>query len=405
MIKKNILVLVMLYLKALGRLIRNIFCLALTFLFIMSCLILPLTYGGTLSCKVTTSGVIKGARKHIVAYVPRIPDEFAEFVASHFDIMVTNFYLRVEKIKAKNPNVIILGYRNVMAMHPHYEDWEEVNSHEDWFLHDVNGNRLVNKKYGWYAMDVGSPGWREHYAKLVKAKLDANPAFDGLFADDVWEWNKYKNSDFTVDPTLIPSEIQQRWHNDMIGMLQYIKQVIGNKLLIINTDDLSGDYLKYADGMMFENFGHGSWETLDQFTINTIPQINALLKLSGTGKYVIVQSMALLPAVITPEDLNKAHKVFLYCFCSYLLGLNGSLTTFGFTNIHRTDAQIKGYYEEMDFDIGFPLGSYYIRDNLYIRNFSRATVLVNFSNETRTTIINAKNYTLSPYSGIIVPSH
>lgn len=372
--------------------------------FITSSFILfSLAFGNASSYKIVASGIIRiSTRKHIVSYVT-FTDEIANFVASNFNVVIADFSAKesLNKIKAINPNVILLGYRNIMAMHPHYEDWEEVNAHEEWFLHDINGNRLINKKYGWYAMDVGSTGWQNHYANFVKAKLDMYPVVDGLFADDVWEWTKYQNMAWTVEPSLVPPEIQYRWHNDMVRMIQYVKSILGSKLVIINTNELTGDYLKYVDGMMFENFIHGCTEGLDEFSADPISHVKQLINLSSTGKYFLAHSGAKIPQNHTQDDLEKAHKVMLYSFCSYLLGLNGPLASFGWNTIKSEDGS-RGYYAEMDYDIGFPLGNYYIKDGLYMRDFERVRVLVNFSAEARSTVVEGKTYTLEPRSGIIV---
>lgn len=359
---------------------------------------------------ITASGVINEKvveptriRKHVVAYAP-LTDEAVNFVASHFDVVVADFvYTKgFEKIKAVNPNVTLLGYRDIMAMHTTYEDWPEVNSHEDWFLHDVDGNRLIHKGYGWYAMDVGNSGWRSHYSNFVKAKLDIYPTVDGMFADDVWEWRDRHNTVWTVDPSLVHPEIQQRWHNDMVGMLQHLKSVIGNKLVIINTNEMSGDYLQNTDGMMWEGFIHGGWEGLDDFWQDPFYQLEVLSRLSATGKYFLAQSGAKIPDNPTQTDLEKAHKIAVYCLASALLASNGLGVSFGWNSILSKDGS-QGYYAEMDYDTGAPLGDYYVKDGLYIRDFEYARVLVNFdSASTHSTVIEGTTYTLEPHSGIIV---
>jgi len=125
-------------------------------------------------------------KKHVVAYAFHFQENL-EFIASNFNLIDTEFYQtdNVQKIKLLNPDVIVIGYRSPMTMYECYEDWVEVNSHEDWFIHDEFGHRLQHDKYGWYLMDVGNDGWRNRYANYVKEKLD-NSVFDGVFADDVW---------------------------------------------------------------------------------------------------------------------------------------------------------------------------------------------------------------------------
>jgi hypothetical protein len=290
-----------------------------------------------------------------------------------------------------------------MYMDTYLADWAEVNLHEDWFLHDVNGNRLINKNYGSYAMDVANSGWRSHYANFVKAKLDAYPMVNGIFADDVLEWEDYQNDMFTVNSSLIPREIQQRWHNDMIGMIQYVKSVIGSRLLILNTDDLSGDYLRYADGMQREGFIHASWEGLYKYNQNYLDYLDDIERMSSTGKYYMAQSGTEFPTALTDSDLQQAHKVMLYCLGSFLLGVNGPKASFGWLFLHSAVRQgVPYYYPEMDADIGAPKGTYYIKDGLYARDFEHGWVLVNFSTNTLSTVMEGTTYILEPHSGIIV---
>lgn len=333
--------------------------------------------------RIASSGIIitepahARIRKFIVLYGGgRLTDEQASYVASNFDIVDTNLGVYgFDKVKNLNPNITILMYRDIMAMHTGYEDWEEVDSHEDWFLHDIHGNRLVNKYYGWYGMDVGSTGWRNHFANFVKAKLDAYPVFDGIFADDVWVWYDYHNDDWTVDSSLVPPEIPQRWYDDMVGMIQHVKSVLGSKLLILN-DQSIGDYSKYADGIMSEGFVHGSW--MSDTTFGSISywkrQVDSLQSLSGSGKYYMA-----LSAVSTSTDEATAQKILKYCLCSYLLGVNGERASFGFNNHYGfsyLETWLHSIYEDVEL-LGEPSGLYYPLDFVYARDFDNGKVLVN----------------------------
>ena len=38
-----------------------------------------------------------------------------------------------------------------------------------------------------YLMDVGNVGWRQHWLSYVNKKLEACSAYNGIFADDVWD--------------------------------------------------------------------------------------------------------------------------------------------------------------------------------------------------------------------------
>ena len=151
------------------------------------------SYDSTIT--IVASGNIKDyaveldSRKHLIAYGLSSPvSEERIQQMTKFEVLDTSFRIGpdVARIKALNPNIIVLGYKDIMAIQPTDPDYPEVNQHEDWFLHDIHGDRLINRGWGWYAMDVGNPGWRSHYASYEKDKLDSYP-YDGVFADDTWD--------------------------------------------------------------------------------------------------------------------------------------------------------------------------------------------------------------------------
>ncbi len=345
--------------------------------------------------------------KHVVTY-NSIDGQLADFIASNFNIV--NFNLDgvgFEKIKALNPDIIMVGYRCIMGMKTTFSDWAEVNAHEDWFLHDINGNRLEGNPnvFAGYVMDVGNPGWRSHYATIVKAYLDAYPMVDGIFADNAWEWYNFHNDQFTVDRSLIPQSIQLRWHNDMVGMIQYVKSVIGSKLLIINSDEWSGDYLKYCDGQMIEGFVHAEWKGQNDYLRDTIQDIGSLEKLSVSGKIVMAHSGTAIPQNPSTSDVEQTHRVMLYCLSSFLLGYGGK-ANFGFQNLYTDYTGHKSYWDEMNAPIGFPTSAKYnIQEDLWARDFENGKVFLNVGDVSTFTVnVGGTAYSLAPRSGLIVPS-
>ena len=333
--------------------------------------------GGTIKEKVVEPTRI---RKHIVVYVGWWTNEYTDFIASNFDLVITGFdrASMIGRAKELSPNITILGYRDIMGILPSFDDWEEVNSHEDWFLHDVNGNRLINKKWGWYAMDVGNTGWRNHYANYVKDKLD-NSLFDGVFADDTW--NSFPAGSgynpWTVPIEDVPVEIKNRWHGDMLEMIRFVKESIGEKLLIVNTRN-DGDYIDACDGKMEEEFVHPHWYALDEYHddyINWGRKVESLKNISQRGKYYIAQSGTIIPENPTESDLDKVRDMTIYCLSSYLLGVSGGNATFGFSNNYSIDGYV--YYPEFDVSLGSPVNEYYLIGSVYARDFADGKVLVN----------------------------
>jgi len=213
------------------------------------------------------------------------------------------------QIKAVNPNVKILGYKDFLGQQPTANDWTEVNKHEDYFAHDANGNRIRNSDWGWYLMDISSLGWRQYLVSYINAHTN-NGAYDGVFADDVWTvfWDVYK-----FDQT-VPTSIKTNLKTDMLGLLQYVKSnMLPGKVLFINTDDwTTQNYISASDGMMIEGYGHAAWESLDnpgsQGISNILQQINALSLNSGNGKIVWANSGSTISDFSDYVRINKMIK-------------------------------------------------------------------------------------------------
>lgn len=373
------------------------------------------------SLKISSYGTINPLvtykiRKHILTYgfSDAFQDETVDYISSHFDLLIvdqtTNDPERLSMIKAKNPDIIILLYREIMTIHTYDEDWEEVNAHEDWFVHDINGNRLVNEHWDWYAMDVGNTGWRTHYANFFINKLDMIPQLDGIFADDVWD-QLYTNR-WTVPDDRIPTDVVSRFHNDMLEMIEFVKQTIGEKLLIVNVCmDACDDYVDVSDGKMDEGFVHPAWYPADEFWYDWKTKVDALSNVSGKGKYYLAQC-----GVPTGTDYSILHKVMLYCFASYLLGVNGENASFAFNNLYNPSGLGAWLYSEYDDakKLDRPINDYYLFGSVYSRDFINGKVLVN-PTSTSYTVSLEKNYrtldgqtvsniTLEDHTGIILLS-
>ena len=312
---------------------------------------------------IAASGIIienavKSIRKLLVAYGISSPlsQNFIMHMAK-FDLIDTDFRIGpdVEKIKAINPGIIILGYNDVMGRSPNSEDWSEVDQHEDWFVHDVDGNRLQNKHWGWYCMDVGNQGWREHYANYVREKIDLY-GFDGVFADDVWS-HLFKDA-WTVPLEKVPD--YPDWHHKMIEFLRHVKSRVGSKLLIVNTPNNS-DYVDVADGKMEEHFAFKSFSSQ-----TPIDNIDALFQISGRDKYYLASPHNM------PEDTEKN---MLYALCCFLLGVNGPNAYFSWRNVWSEPSH--GYRPEFDVSLGSPANEYYLIGSVYARDFEKGKVLVN----------------------------
>ena len=329
-------------------------------------------------------------KEAVVLYNVEISNADINFLAQRFSLIDTLFddgtsYIlsKMLQIKAVNPNVKILGYKDFLGQQPTANDWTEVNKHEDYFAHDANGNRIRNSDWGWYLMDISSLGWRQYLVSYINAHTN-NGAYDGVFADDVWTvfWDVYK-----FDQT-VPTSIKTNLKTDMLGLLQYVKSnMLPGKVLFINTDDwTTQNYISASDGMMIEGYGHAAWESLDnpgsQGISNILQQINALSLNSGNGKIVWANSGSTISDF---SDYVRINKMIKNCFAYYLLAANGGGAYFGFEcnnalSIYKSSA----YLSVVQVPIGVPLGSYYTSQNTYMRNFTGGKVVVNLSDSIQT---------------------
>ena len=296
---------------------------------------------------ITTPTVYSTINKGIYAYGASLSDSDTTFIASHFNILNVDFGTSgVSSVKTKNPNIKVVGYKDLLAMQTSYADWSVVNSHEDWFIHDASGNRIKNPSWGWYLMDVGNAGWRAHWVNDVNSKMGT--LYDGVFIDDVWNaLDVHGMSGVTA------SQIS-RWHSDTLSMLQYIKANIpSGKLVIINTDEWNTyTYISAVDGEMLEGYTHEEWTTVNsqggRDTGLIIAMIKNLAVNSAAGKIVWCDS-----GTVVPSDSNEMARMVKYCYASFLLGTNGSGAHWEFNNYGSSDGS-KGYYSIMDTQIGSP---------------------------------------------------
>lgn len=369
------------------------------------------------SYKIVTSGIVAGSSEppemtrfqklHIFGFhkTGGFDDATADFIGQNFNLLIIDFESfearpsAIRRMKNWNPNLVVLLYRGIPSMYTNYPDWAEVDRHEDWFLHDKNGNRLVNKDFGWYAMDVGHPEWRNYYASWAIGKFDEYPGLiDGIFADDAW--GEFPYWAWTVPSSDIPPEIGERWHNDLLEMVIIVKSVFGAKLLILNTQDRV-DYVDASDGILEELFMHPGWWGIDEWHDDwlgpkgPLTKVEELQSISERGKWYIAHSGTIL------ADPPRNHAVMFYCFGAYLLGANGPKATFGWMN---WDCGELDYMSDWGVNIGNPIGKYYLKDKLYMRDYEHAKIVVNLdAANTYSTVIDGVTYTLGPHSAQIVP--
>jgi len=344
-------------------------------------------------------------------------DDDIDYFASNFDLVDTgeNQAEDVANLKEMNPDIVAVFYKDIIAIHEDYPDWDEIDKyHEDWFLHDTDNNRIRSTQWNhWYLMNPESNGWRNHYADKVKDVLDQYPQFDGVYADDCWgsfppaSWDYFVNDDYKI-----PDYIRDNWIDWIKGMLQVVKNKIGDKLLIINCNRNPLVYIDYVDGRMDEGFAHAPWQSSDEFhsVKDWEDDVDALYQWSGKNKHIMTQGG------VEPGATDAQKKSLMtFCLSSYLLGVNGPKATFGF----KPDAYQWGYrydwihpeYDSVE-ELGSPTNDYYQTGSVYARDFENGKVLVNPTTSSYTVALDKEymtldgkkvsSITLNPHTGAIL---
>jgi hypothetical protein len=370
---------------------------------------------------ISSSGTVlysTNIRKYINAYGFRgFSNGTADFISSHFDWIDTDYAVQnivgFRRMKSNNPSLIITVYKNVMGVSSSDPDWNIISQHEDWFVHDKNGNRVLNKWWSWYLMDVGNTGWRNFYTNWCTTVLQEQ-SINGIFADDVW--NTVPSGDFpdtwwnpwTVPNSYINGTIGEQWHSNMLAFIQYVKQSIGNKLFIINSAEIQ-DYMNACDGREEEGFVHRhDWSYTEFDSINWKEAVDGVMQDGKIGKHVMVKSGFSELDESPPPSKEIVDTMLMYGFSSYLLALNGDKMFFGFGSCWSTDGS-QGYYPVFDAAkaLGHPVNNYYSYQSVYARDFQNGKVLVNPSDSTYTVSLNQNYKTLDGHvvTGVTLNGH
>jgi len=108
---------------------------------------------------------------HIAVFVDQLPSSLSaaqrQFAATHYAGTQKQTSALINLIRAHDPNLLHLQYRlgvrqsgqsvNYIHNNTWSNHWANINSHEDWFVHDDQGNRVYQLYAGWlkeYCMDA-----------------------------------------------------------------------------------------------------------------------------------------------------------------------------------------------------------------------------------------------------------
>ena len=325
-----------------------------------------------------------------------------EDYAKYYDIIDNSYPWVPEyipKMKALNPNLKVIHYSSMIGIYG-YPDYSYCSS-RGWLLKDSSGQIYQEPNWGAYLLDIGNPEASHWLGQRLKGYIDEG--YDGIFLDNTNPWSFYPVN------IINPRTGQPYWHyvkgpssgpvssdvfvNDMVSHLKILKSYLPNSLIIGNCINGATKYdfgywdfqvetdkiMKELDGAMNEYFVASSSDDLyseedwkaDVDLLSRIPETKP--------NFIYVPTDRVGPWAGGGSDSQQGW----YTFASFLLGVKYPEQTYLWA--HNIEPATQSWAREIvSVDTGYPLGNYYKRsDGVYVREFSKVTVFVNPSSETR----------------------
>jgi len=308
-----------------------------------------------------------------------VPADFEQYKAelnAKFDLMDVPRNVDISGIDSEKIIVINspgLSYSNSWGRP---DEWNVVNSHEDWFMHSslpaTSENRIPLGGYPQlYYMDVGAEGWKNFIASLADQTMTNYPTADGVYIDGPTDPDEYES---ILGPGLAYPEYDKNTYISKIStFLSAIKNAVNQKMVILNSN-LYKPFTTDMDGGLAEGFVHfGGWPNSRQETkVQWLAEINQISDTEFNGKYILIGSGSL--EVTLPSMVE-------YCYASFLIGYNPSSHAYFYWHSNAEGGYGTLYWTSLwDMDIGEPTGNYYVENGIYKRNFTNGLVLVNPQN-------------------------
>ncbi len=286
-------------------------------------------------------------------------------------------------MRAANPSMKLLLYNHPAGIPKGAPDYPFIDAHETWFVHDSKGSRMHEANGGdsWaWLLNINTDGYRAFEEQRVVDLVFQNP-YDGYFLDTSNPyWPIFRDwYDVNDQPTTPTNDVLQNWPDWMLSFQRELRAMTGTKTHIFNSwPNNVGRYNDYkywleatlaaVNGVQFDGFCYNRsqpWSTSSwQY------QVTSAQRILGMGKIAMLKS----PMDNLQQDLGKLHQLQRFCFGSYLLVADGKNAYF-----RNPDEADVVYWNERLFTapIGQPTGAYYTVGDLYRRDFTNGTVIVN----------------------------
>ncbi len=343
-------------------------------------------------------------KKMVTAYGSTISDKAnREFIASHFDLVNCPFSEYANQIKLLNPKIKIIGYQDAIGMSSSYSDWDYVNKQESWFAHSINGGRIKSSSFGWYLMDPNS-GWSDYFAQRCKSLLQKYPSYDGIFVDDMTANLQESGYTFNIAYSNFKSSVLTNWESGALKLMAKTKAAVGNKIVMTNAWKYMQFCEKATQATHWEGFIHSRSSAYNnkgyglsyEYGLLAIKYLNQQAKL---GNIIAVNSGC--KDADSYKTASRAWQRFtLGCFLMAAVNLDKAYYSWQFIN---TDSS-KGYFTEMDYNIGSPISEYKnLVSKTYIREFRNYYVVVNLDLSFSSSFsVNGVKYSLQPRDALFI---
>jgi hypothetical protein len=246
-------------------------------------------------------------------------DTLIRFAASHYAGTQKMTRSEADRLRAVNPNFLILHYRlghglgyrgiqngcqpsgdwlGIIEGNEWVQEWPGDSSvQENWFFHWPQGSttRVLNCDWGWYLAELNDNGWRTYWQSQALRQVQANDD-DGVFMDSLSVPNYLGATHY--DPALpeVDEAFESAWAARINAWLTWLQtQPLGNYYIVPNVGSwiTTRDTTNYspADGVMIEGFAieaDASPYAYEDWRL----QMNRALSLIAQGKAVVGQSYA-----------------------------------------------------------------------------------------------------------------
>lgn len=343
-----------------------------------------------------------------------LSDTMLQFIASHYDGAQKMRTVFTDAVRAYNEDFIMLHYRlavghgqhNLLIADDWASDWDDVDPHEDWFLHAESdpGERLRQVAWDWCLMDIDNDQWRDYWLDSTIDQMRSVEA-QAVFADS-WDVAAY-NAD-VLDPWdarfagTAPRD--NGWTASLGELAQYMVAGLSAEpedfLYLPNLGSLvtfwdNTDY-SLADGGMVEGFGE--WGPgLEGEAADWQLQLDRVLDLAGQDKVLLLQGTL---HGEPDEPIGLQHRMFM--LGSYLLAKDD----YTYINMLPPGGSVGVYYfPEYEADLGAattPLPAAVdelLWNGVYRRDFENGFVLVNPTDAEREIALGGLYQQLVPSGG------